>query len=157
MELWELAAREAIRETVAAYAHHVDGGRFDELVALFTPDGVLEVVGGERAEGTAALRAFFTGVGHDLASDRAAVGAGEAAPAPRVRHHVSNLRITFDSPHQARAQSYFLCVTDHGVDHWGRYRDRLVATGSTWRFAWRTVRTDGALAHGWAARRGHTG
>ena len=42
MELWELAAREAIRETVARYAHLVDRGRIDELVDLFVEDGVLE-------------------------------------------------------------------------------------------------------------------
>ena len=33
MELWELIAREAIRETVASYAHCVDSGRFDDVVA----------------------------------------------------------------------------------------------------------------------------
>jgi hypothetical protein len=43
MEIWELEAREQIRDTIARYAHCVDGGRFDDLVALFTPDGVLEV------------------------------------------------------------------------------------------------------------------
>jgi SnoaL-like protein len=45
MEIWELEAREQIRDTVARYAHCVDDGRFDDLVALFTPDGVLEVEG----------------------------------------------------------------------------------------------------------------
>ena len=45
MELWELTAREAIRETVASYAHLVDSGRFDDVVDLFTADGVLEVQG----------------------------------------------------------------------------------------------------------------
>ena len=35
----------AIRETVASYAHLVDSGRFDDVVELFTADGVLEVQG----------------------------------------------------------------------------------------------------------------
>jgi len=43
MEVWELEAREQIRDTIARYAHCVDGGCFDDLVALFIPDGVLEV------------------------------------------------------------------------------------------------------------------
>ena len=53
MELWELIAREAIRETVASYAHLVDSGRFDDVVELFTADGVLEVQGSmNRRSGT---------------------------------------------------------------------------------------------------------
>ena len=43
VEPWELTAREEIRELVARYAHHADGGRFDELVALFAEDGVLPI------------------------------------------------------------------------------------------------------------------
>jgi hypothetical protein len=41
MEHWELTAREGIRETVGRYAHLVDSGRIDELVALFAEDAVL--------------------------------------------------------------------------------------------------------------------
>jgi len=41
MEVWELAAREQIRDTIARYAHCVDGGRFDDLVELFVPVAVL--------------------------------------------------------------------------------------------------------------------
>ena len=51
MELWELAAREAIRETVARYAHLVDRGRIDELVELFAEDGTLEAAGDPRRGG----------------------------------------------------------------------------------------------------------
>jgi hypothetical protein len=143
MELWELAAREAIRDTVAAYAHYVDGGRFDKLVSLFVPNGTIEVVDGASAHGHGELRDFFTGVGDSLRS----------ADVPRVRHHVSNLRITLEGPARARGECYFLCVTDAGVDHWGRYRDSYVAVGRDWRFEHRSVRTDGWVAGGWAARR----
>jgi hypothetical protein len=38
VEPWELGAREEIRELVARYAHCADGGRFDDLVALFAED-----------------------------------------------------------------------------------------------------------------------
>src|SRR5881396_244590 len=57
MELWELAAREAIRETVARYAHLVDRGRIDELVELFTQDGTLEAGDRPPARGRAGVRA----------------------------------------------------------------------------------------------------
>ena len=144
MELWELTARECIRETVASYAHFVDSGRFDEVVALFTPDGVLAVKGSETARGHDGLRAFFTGVGSDLK---------DTSTVPMIRHNTSNLSIDVVSPNEATARCYFLAVTEHGVDHWGRYRDRLVPVGDRWLFAQREVRTDGTVPGGWAEGR----
>src|SRR2546430_16483834 len=68
MELWELAAREAIRETVARYAHLVDRGRIDELVDLFVEDGVLEAGGPPARTGRAGHRAAFPAAGERLAA-----------------------------------------------------------------------------------------
>ena len=144
MELWELAAREAIRDTVAAYAHYADSGRFDEFAQLFSVDGVLEVHGQEPVTGRDAIRAYLGGVGTDLARD---------TTVPLIRHHVSNLRIDVVSPDEAHGACYFLAVTEHGVDHWGRYRDRYVPYGDRWLFAHRFVRTDGTTPGGWAANR----
>jgi hypothetical protein len=44
-------------------------------------------------------------------------------------------------------------VTDRGVDHWGRYRDRYVRSAGAWRFAERRVRVEGVAAGSWAAQR----
>ena len=147
MDLWELAAREAIRETVAAYAHCADSGRFDEFAALFAVDGVLEVHGQDPVAGRDAIRAYLGGVGSDLARD---------TTIPLIRHHVSNLRIDVTSPAEAGGACYFLAVTEHGVDHWGRYSDRYVPDGDRWLFAHRFVRTDGTTPGGWAASRGYS-
>ena len=144
MDVWELVAREQIRETIAAYALRVDGGRFEELVELFSRDGVLEVEGEPPHRGREAIRAFVTGTGRDLAA-----GTG----APRIRHHVSNVVIELDGSDRARARCYFLAVTDRGVDHWGRYRDELGREGDVWRFLHRRVRTDGAAPGSWVAGR----
>jgi 3-phenylpropionate/cinnamic acid dioxygenase small subunit len=144
VEIWELEARELVRDTIARYAHSVDGGRFDDLVALFTPDGVLEVEGEPAHRGRDAIRAFVTGTGRDLAA-----GTG----APRIRHHVSNVLIDLEGPDQARASCYFLAVTDRGADHWGRYRDDLALVADGWRFARRRVRTDGVAPGSWAEGR----
>jgi len=144
MEAWELAAREQIRDTIARYAHCVDGGRFDELVDLFADDGVLEVEGERAHRGRDAIRDFVTGTGRDLAA-----GTG----APRIRHHTSNVVIEVNGPDRARSRCYFLAVTDRGVDHWGRYRDELVRTGDRWRFAHRQARTDGAAPGSWVEGR----
>jgi uncharacterized protein (TIGR02246 family) len=140
----ELEARERIRDVIARYAHCVDGGRFDELVELFAPDGVLEVEGEPANRGRDAIRDFVTGTGHELAADTGA---------PRIRHHVSNVLIDLDGSDRARARCYFLAVTDRGVDHWGRYLDDLVRAGDRWHFARRRVRTDGATVGSWVEGR----
>ncbi len=147
MELWELSAREAIRHTIASYTYAADRGRFDDLVALFAVDGVLEVhgVGGARAEGRDAIQQFFGSVNTDVV---------ESAPPGRMQHHVSSVWIDVVSASAARASSYFTVLTGAGVDHWGRYRDELVPAGDRWLFAHRLVRTDGMTPGGWAATRG---
>jgi SnoaL-like domain len=134
----ELEARERIRENIARYAHCVDGGRFDELVELFTQDGVLEVEAEPAHRGRDAIRDFVTGSGRDLAA-----GTRGTTPDPAPREQRADRE---DGPDRARARSSFLAVTDRGVDHWGRYRDDLMRAGDGWRFARRRVRTDGAAA-----------
>lgn len=143
MELWELAARESIRDTIAGYTYYADRGMWDHLLAMFADDGVLEVEGEPPQAGRAALDAFFRGVNRDLRD----------SDTVSMRHHVSSVRIDVRSPTEASASAYFLVVTDAGVDHWGRYRDRLVPSGNRWVFAHRFVRTDGRVPGGWADRR----
>src|SRR5438552_12661219 len=134
MELCELAAREAIRETVARYAHLVDRGRIDELVELFTEDGTLEAGDRPPARGRAAIRAFFLETGRRLAS---------AFARPLIRHHVSNLVIEVTDSDSASTEAYFLAITERGPDHWGRYRDRFARLGGRWLFAYRRATVDG--------------
>lgn len=132
MELWELIARECIRDTVARYNQAGDRGRYDEMVGCFTDDGVLIIVDGGEYRGRPALIEFFSAV------------SGTARPdLTQMRHCVTNLTIDVDGPEQARAASYFQVITDIGLDHWGRYRDRFVAVGDRWLLAERSVKTDG--------------
>ena len=138
MELWELSARELIRETVTRYAHLVDRGRIDELALLFTADGTLEAGDLPPAEGREAIRAFLAGTKSRLAA---------AGAQPLIRHHVSSLTIDVTGPEAATAASYFLVMTDRGPDHWGRYRDRLVRVGGRWLFQDRRARVDGRASH----------
>jgi len=112
---------------------------------LFATDGVLEIRGEPLLVGRAAIRAYLDGVGADLSA--------ASTSAPMIRHHVSNLTITVESPTAAKGACYFLAVTEHGVDHWGRYRDTFVPAGDRWLFAHRSVRTDGRTPGGWAAGR----
>ena len=132
MELWELVAREQIRDTVARYNRAGDTGRFAEMVECFAPNGMLTIVGESEHEGHTALRAFFAGV------------AESARPGfTHLRHCVTNLTIDVDGPDEAQSTAYFQVITDIGLDHWGRYRDRFVPVGDRWLIAERSVRTDG--------------
>ena len=146
MEQWELTAREAIRHTIASYSYFADRGRFDDVASLFAPAGVLEVqgIGGARAEGPSAIRAFFGGVNRDVVA---------TSPPGRMQHHVASVWIEVTSPTSANAACYFTVMTGAGVDHWGTYRDDFVPHDRRWLFKLRTVRTDGVTPGGWAASR----
>lgn len=135
MTLEELCAREAIRDLIARYNHAGDRGRLDELVSCFAEDGVMELEGEAPLAGRAAIQAHLTGVAARLAaSTRRAT----------LRHHVSSVRIVLTDAEHAEAWSYFSVFTEIGLDHWGRYADRLVRRADAWLFALRRVRVDGA-------------
>jgi SnoaL-like domain len=144
-ELWELVAREQIRHTIAAYTVAGDSGRFEEIAAQFTPTGVLDVHGQERAEGRAAIATML------------ARNATEGAPALGdrpffIRHFVTNVLIDLVSPDEARVSAYFAVFTPDGPDHWGRYRDLFAPYGERWLLAHRTARVDSSVADGWYQR-----
>jgi ketosteroid isomerase-like protein len=137
MDVDELLAREAVRDTIARYNHAGDRGRFDAMVECFMPDGVLVIHDTDRYEGRDALRAFFSGVRGTTDSSRTLT---------TLRHNVTNTLIEVaPTGDGAVARSYFTVVTDIGVDHWGSYHDQLVPDAATgrWLFASRSVRTDG--------------
>jgi hypothetical protein len=133
----ELAAREAVRETIARYAHAVDRGEFDDAAACFAETGVLDIKGAGRHEGRAAIAEVFAGAGRKLAS---------TATNALVRHHVSSISIDVDvTAGRGTARSYFFVVTEIGPDHWGTYRDSLERDDASgrWVFSERKVTVDG--------------
>jgi hypothetical protein len=69
----------------------------------------------------------------------------------RVRHHVTPVSVEFTAPTEARATSYFLTMGRTGPDHWGLYRDELVAVDGRWLFARRVVTVEGHSAESPAA------
>jgi hypothetical protein len=136
----ELAAREAVRESIARYAHAVDHGKFDDAAACFSEEGVLEVRGVSRHEGRAAIVEMFKGAGRKLAS---------TSTKAFIRHHVSSISIDVDvTSGRATATSYFFVLTEIGPDHWGTYRDELLRddTSGNWLFSERNVTVEGRSA-----------
>ena len=140
MELWELSARELVRENLYRYNHAGDRGRAQELAATFAEDGVLEIFGGQQYTGRAAIAEFIGGV-----ADRAggsATPSPEQLAAPLLRHCLVNSLFASITPERAEVNSYFVVFMRHGLDHCGRYRDVLVPSGDRWLFQHRIVRTD---------------
>ena len=137
MELWEVSARESIRETLARYNHAGDSGRVAELTETFTETGQLCMHGRAPVVGRPAI---LDSLGAVVTRNIAATQPGQ--PKPMVRHHVSSVVITEVTPHRAKAASYFLVMNRSGPDHWGRYRDELVPVGDRWLIDRREVRVD---------------
>jgi ketosteroid isomerase-like protein len=136
MDLWELQAREAIRDTVARYNANGDTGRFAHVIELFTDDAVMEV-GSRVCTGRDEIITIFTS-----ARDHRA---GEAAPG-YVRHFTSTHQIDLIDRGHANGRLYYQVLTDVGLDHWGRYVDRYRLDDGRWKFARRTVTVDGQSA-----------
>jgi hypothetical protein len=146
MELWELRARERIRDSLTRYTWSGDAFRLDELALAFCEDGVLEVRGREPFRGRAAIVEFLGG-GAASGSDearRAARRAEAAASGTKriVRHSVTNVRFAEVTQELARVESYFTVFTEIGLDHYGRYRDLLVPMGEEWLIQHRLASTD---------------
>lgn len=134
MEMWELVARERIRDVLARYNWSGDAGRLDDLAATFRRDGVLEIRGFEPLHGRSEIAAFLGGVSGRIAVD--------PDVKPIVRHNVANVLFTEVTSDRARVDSYFTVVTHIGLDHYGRYRDILVPEGGDWLIQHRKVTTD---------------
>ncbi|UGQ12576.1 nuclear transport factor 2 family protein [Yinghuangia sp. ASG 101] len=146
MDLWELIARERIRDTMALYNWSGDALRLDEMATAFCEDGVLETRGADAApHGRDAIVRFLSGVGAGADAQARAKHAPDAdTPAPRriVRHVLTNVRFVELTPEHARVAAYFTVFTEIGLDHYGRYRDLFVPVGDAWLIRHRFVSTD---------------
>jgi hypothetical protein len=137
MELWELVARERIRDTLARYNWSGDALRLDDLAQTFCEDGALELRGREPIQGRAAIVGLLGGVVTDPNVVAQASGVKRI-----VRHNLTNIHFTAISPDEAHVACYFTVVTEVGLDHYGRYRDVFVPAGDDWLIRHRFVSTD---------------
>ena len=131
-----------LQQLRARYCQHVDDGRWDELVDLFTPDGAF--VGLSTARGHAELREFFPGL--------------QQGSLTAWWHYSANETLDLDGD-RASGETWLLqpCIVS-GESHiaGGRYSDRMVrGTEGRWRFEERRVTffwwSD--LSEGWDAGR----
>src|SRR5262245_26959769 len=114
MELWELVARERIRDTLARYNWSGDALRPDDLAATFCDDGVLELRNSEPVRGRAAIVELLGGA---VAVPNATAHASGVKR--MVRHNVTNIRFTDVTPQDAEVACYLTVFTEIGLDHYG--------------------------------------
>ena len=143
MDVDELIARESIRDLVARYNSTADSARFEETMALFATDAVMDVEG-ERHDGRDAIRAMFEGAKDSLAE--------HTGGRPKyLRHFTSTLQIDVTGPATAKGRCYYHVLLPEGLDHWGRYIDEYGLVDGRWVFTFRREVMDGYVVGGFAA------
>jgi hypothetical protein len=142
VEVWELVARESIRDLVARYNANGDSGRFDQVLECFAPDAVMEL-DGRPYRGHDEIRSIFTGA--------AELARGGSEPV-LVRHHTSTLQIDLIDRQEATSRCYYQVLSETGLDHWGRYLDRYGVVDGRWRFVHRREFLDGFVPGSWTRR-----
>ena len=131
--------KDAIREVLAEYCFRLDGGRYDEMAALFTEDGTWDT-----AFGAATGRAAIAQQARDIRANRAQEGAGDNRP--RAIHLVTNIVIAVAGD-MAEVRSNWTVVqnsppgTEGGpkIGSGGAYADQMVKQDGNWLFRYRKI------------------
>ena len=129
----ELLARDEIRQLMARYNTAGDTGRREEFSSVFTDDAQLVAPGLDLHTREGIVAGLFQPLA-EVPGNR---------PAFRVyRHHLSTSKIDFTGPDSAKGRTYFLVITDVGLDHTGVYTDEFQREPGGWKIARRQVRLD---------------
>ena len=125
-----LEEKDAIREVLAEYCFRLDGGRYDDMAALFTEDGTWDT-----AFGAATGRAAIAQQARDI---RARAGDNR----PRAVHLVTNIVIALDGD-SAEVRSNWTVVQNSPdgprIGSGGGYLDRMVKRDGKWLFRYRKI------------------
>jgi len=119
--------KDEIRELLARYCFALDEARFEDMAALFTPDGVWET-------------AFGTGTGRDgiVAQARSI----STDPKPKRVHLTTNIVIDLDGDTATVRSNWLLFQNTRGlpsIGSGGAYYDRVVKQDGRWYFAHRRI------------------
>jgi len=104
---------------IALYANLNDQHRWEEIAALYHPDG---------------LMTRPTAPDVEIRGSQAILAAFKARPPRITRHFCSNVVIDVDDAGHARGHCAILLFTGDGPPLVGSFDDRFVATDSGWRF-----------------------
>lgn len=125
-----LENKDAIRELLAEYCYRLDNDRFEEMAALFTPDGTWDT-------------AFGAGTGRDgIVAQLRKIAALATGPRSRRIHHCTNIVIRLAGD-MATVTSNWVVVenSDAGprISSAGGYADDLVKVNGGWLFKYRKI------------------
>jgi SnoaL-like domain len=122
--------KDAIREVLAEYCFRLDGGRYEEMAALFTESGTWDTAFG-KATGRRPIA--------ELARD---IRARAGDQRPRAVHLVTNIAITLDGS-SARVRSNWTVVQNSTegprIGSGGAYQDEMIKQGGEWLFHYRKI------------------
>ena len=128
--------KDAIREVLAEYCFRLDGGRFDEMAALFAADGTWDT-----AFGAATGRAAIAQLARDIRARRTEERAADSRP--RAIHLVTNVAIALDGRERAQVRSNWTVVQNSSegpkIGSGGAYADEMVKEGGRWLFRIRKI------------------
>src|SRR5579859_4414336 len=133
MQIEEVVAREAIRDTLAGYTAASDNADYEALSLSFTEEGILSLQGRADLVGRSAIAEALSA----LAQNR---GHGKGTTSFQ-RHFLGSSLIEFEGG-EARVLTYFQALTEIGPDHAGRYSDRFRKIGDQWLIARREISID---------------
>ena len=126
--------KDAIREAMAEYCFRLDGGRYDDMAALFTEDGTWDT-----AFGKATGRVGIAGLARDI---RAKAGDNR----PRAVHLVTNIAIALASGadgERAEVRSNWTVVQNSPegpkIGSGGAYADQMAKQDGRWLFRYRKI------------------
>jgi hypothetical protein len=129
-----LEEKDAIREVLAEYCFRLDGGRYDEMAALFAEDGTWDT-----AFGAATGRAAIAQQARDI---RARAGDNRS----RANHQGTNIVIALaGDAAEVRSNWTVLQNSPRGaaggpkIGSGGAYADRMVKQGGSWLFRYRKI------------------
>jgi SnoaL-like protein len=148
MEMWELVARESIRDRIARWNAKGDAGKLTEMVEVLAPDVEFQAANSPVLHGRDAVLAFLGSVHEEGASTGRYLPQGAR---PSIRHFTGTTQIDFTSQTTATVRTYYAVLSSFGLDHWGRYLDEFSLVDGSWLISRRTVTTDGIDPEGWAA------
>ena len=125
-----LEEKDAIREVLAEYCFALDGGRYEDMAALFTADGTWDT-----AFGNGTGRAAIAQLARDI---RARAGDNR----PRAIHLVTNIAIALNGD-SAQVRSNWTVVQNSPegpkIGSGGAYHDQMVKQGGRWLFRYRKI------------------
>lgn len=138
MTMDEVIAREAIRQTIASYTIAGDNRDPTLFNPLWADDAVFEFeafppLPGFRCQGLGEIHA------RSATWRPLPIVDPQLRSATFVRHNLTTNHIELTGPDTAKAKTYFMVVTDIGLDHAGHYMDDLVRQGDRWVFAHRRI------------------